>query len=718
MKGDRRALTSGLIPLGKTVSLYFLCLSLFLAFSVLLAESTDTYQVVFEEVGQVATSVSYLHLAIDLHLGDLRRALDDYDVIIDTTFDSVTPRHYPREFTTFEKYWNPLMTNFSSDFMTMRNQFRTRHKQLVARLDHLTDILPHAANSAPEEYHVDDVRFRRHSRTKRALPLVILKGVVGTLMGLYNRHQTNKLRETLDKTVKDQRRLMVTVASHDKQLDQLKSSYSYLPSIVKETSLMEPMKVLIRLLEIEAMIEKEVDRVTHAVQQAQHRRLSISVLSGDKLLKAFERIRLRTKELRLELLVEQPSDLFQIEVSYFFDGRDVSLLLHVPMAAPNSLLRLHRFLPFPLSFTATHFLLPRPDNTLFAISSGEPRLSLELNESDLEGCYHINSLHLCEKLGVLSARIENSCLGALYNQNFKRASDLCRLDVVPPAEQVLQLANNHYLVYALQTFTAHLKCRNFTASEHHFKAGINRLEVSPSCSLSLQEHVIFADSALRMDNQIREISWNPAELGMGPDELAEAQESIQAAVEDQHGTPTLANLRQRSGHRRRWIGWTLFLVLLGLIIGVAVKLWIIGFLSTRKIWLLKKSVKLIRSQVNAAASRVVPERLGRALRLPSSSAAPPPPPPPPASRHRAALPLNSEYSDVNSVYALEPVAPRAAMTSGPSRVPASRGPQHQRRRRHRTAGNLISRGRQLGRREVARLLAHLQPDRSQESGET
>ena len=715
MRGSR-PFTPGLIPLGKTVSLYFLCLFLLLAVSVLPAEPADTYQVVFEEVGQVATSVSYLHLAIDLHLIDLRRALDDYDVIIDSTFDAVTPLHFPREFTTFEKYWNPMMTNFSTEFMTMRNQFRTRHKQLVARLDHLTNILPHTAGNAPEDYQVDDVRFRRHSRTKRALPLVIIKGVVGTLMGLYNRHQTNKLRETLDNTVKEQKRLMVTVASHDKQLDMLKSSYSYLPVIVRETSLMEPMKVLIRLLEIEAMINKEVDRVTHAVQQAQHRRLAISVLSGDKLLKAFERIRLRTKELRLELLVEQPSDLFQIEVSYFFDGRDISLLLHVPMAAPNSLLRLHRFLPFPLSFTSTHFLLPRPDNSLFAISSGDKRLSLELKEADLEGCYHINSLHLCEKLGVLSSNIENSCLGALYNQNFERASDLCRLDVVPPAERVLQLGDNRYLIYALQTFTAPLKCRNFTASEHHFKAGINRVEVSPSCSLSLQEHVIFADSALRLDNQIREISWNPAELGMDPDELADAQESIQSAIEDQHDNPTLANLRQRSGHRRRWVGWTLFFVLLGLLIGVAVKLWILGFLSTRKIWLLKKSVKLIRSQVTAAVSRVVPERLGHSLRLPDLPASPR------AARSRPlpALLPSTEYSDVDSAYAVEPAGPRHVGVSVTARAPGVRTPHPQRRHRHRATGNLLNRGRQLGRqlgrREVARLLAHLQPERSQESG--
>ena len=46
----------------------------------------DSYQVVFEDVGQVATSVSYLHLAVDLHFPEVKKALDDYLHIVQTTF--------------------------------------------------------------------------------------------------------------------------------------------------------------------------------------------------------------------------------------------------------------------------------------------------------------------------------------------------------------------------------------------------------------------------------------------------------------------------------------------------------------------------------------------------------------------------------------------------------------------------------------------------------
>jgi hypothetical protein len=58
------------------------------------------------------------------------------------------------------------------------------------------------------------------------------------------------------------------------------------------------------------------------------------------------------------------------------DGRDVKLLLHVPMAPAESVLRLFQLLPFPLPFTDSHFLMPDPANQILALSSGIDRLCL------------------------------------------------------------------------------------------------------------------------------------------------------------------------------------------------------------------------------------------------------------------------------------------------------------------------------------------------------
>ena len=684
-------------PLGVILVLGLLGSSPFPLFPFSLAD--DSYQVVFEDVGQVATSVSYLHLAVDLHFPEVKKALDDYLQIVKTSFAAIGPLHFPPLTPHLAPVWTPIISNFTADYASLFDQFNTRHGNLLRRYNHFSTILPLTAKTTAHDYQVDDVRFKRSNRVKRFIPLVILKGAVGTLMGLYNRHQTKKLRDLLDTTVKEQKRVMVTDARQDLDIHNLQGSYSYLTGMVQQTGFGGPLRLIMRLFEIEALIEFELDRIEGTIQQAQHRRLSITTMTSTKLKQAFERIVSRTKELKMELLIEQPSDLFQIEVSYFFDGSDISLLLHIPMAAPNSLLRLQCFLPFPLSFTETHFLMPRPSKKLFAISSGEPRLSLELDEADLEGCYRLNSLHLCERLGVLSKKTDRTCLGALYTQDFDRATALCRMDVVAPSERVLQLGNNRYLVYATHSFTAHISCRNFTANEHHFKAGVNRIRVSPSCSLSLQDHVIYADSALEMDNQIREISWSPSELAMNDAEVEAVQESILAAEEDGETSPTLSELNRRSGHRRRWVGWTLFFVLLILLVIVVLALWIFGFISTHKWWLLKKSVALIHDQVSAAASRFVHSRSGRSL--------PPSPAPVPVRthvshhhHHHPSAPPEPRYAltppdDV--IYAVEPAPPPERTTS---------------RRRRRGTATLLSRGRQMGHRELARLLVRLQANQT------
>jgi len=710
----RRKAPSGATPFVVILSLYFLSLSLLPLFSSVFAASDGTYQVVFEEVGQVATSVTYLHLAIDLDLPELSDAVDDYREIMDETFRSATALQlgfgYPD--------WDAVLANFTKGFQSLQLQFRTRYLMMKKRLDHLMEILPHSAETREHKYETDDVRFRRHTRTKRALPLIIMKGVVGTLVGLYNRRQTGRLRQDLDTTIKWQRRLMATTIEHSKEIRHLQTYYSYLPGLVEKTSFIQPLMVVARFLEIEAKLEKEIQRATAAIQEAQHRRLSISLLNGTRLVSAFERIKDRARELRLDLLIERPSDLFQIEVSYFYDGKDVSLLLHIPMAAPNSLLRLQRFLPFPLSFTDHHFLLPNPSRRLFAISSSEQRLSLELDEADLEGCYRLNTLHLCERLGILSSKIDHTCLGALYNQNFEKATELCHMEVVNSTEKVLQLDGNRYLVYATHSFTAPISCRNLTANEIHFKTGVNQIQLSPSCMLSLQDHVIFADSALQTTNLVKMITWNPNEMEMTQEEKEEAVESIAAAAEDGHVNPSLTNLRQRSGHRRRWIGWIAFLVLTGGLIALAVMYGAPALVYIRKFLVLKKIVKTLRDQIAGLVARLAHDRLGalgtlsrsaqeRLVRLAS---APPPPPPDRTSSARpgpsrpagAALPIETEYTDA------EDYLPRPSARPGSTPGVQRRASQ---RRRQRVSGGLLHRGRLLGQRELGRLLLRLRNDR-------
>jgi hypothetical protein len=52
-----------------------------------------------------------------------------------------------------------------------------------------------------------------------------------------------------------------------------------------------------------------------------------------------------SQQAETELLVSQPSDLLQLELSYFYNGKMAILLLHVPTVPIGSLLRLVKLIP-------------------------------------------------------------------------------------------------------------------------------------------------------------------------------------------------------------------------------------------------------------------------------------------------------------------------------------------------------------------------------------
>ena len=240
-----------------------------------------------------------------------------------------------------------------------------------------------------------------------------------------------------------------------------------------------------------------------------------------------------------DLLLENPTDLFQIETSYIFDGSDVTLILHIPMSNHGATLRLMHFHPFPLSFSATHFLFPKPMHTLDGISSTKPQLLLDLTEADLEGCYRLGNIHLCERLGVLKSKTDLSCLGAMYAQKFCQLMELCQMDLIPFSKNVLQLADNWFLIYSISTFTAYVNCFNHTFAEHHLSIGVNKIHLSPTCNVKLTDHILFSDSSLRVESKIKQFAWNLDDVSFSESEVEEADVILEQISSQGANHPTL-----------------------------------------------------------------------------------------------------------------------------------------------------------------------------------
>jgi hypothetical protein len=204
---------------------------------------------------------------------------------------------------------------------------------------------------------------------------------------------------------------------------------------------------------IQSIMIQRLEKITHALQVALTRRLSVDYLGADEVCLIFKNVKERAEELNCQLLITQHSDLYQIETSMLFDGDDAHLLLHVPMVPRHVLLRLFRLQPFPLPFIQGQHLIPDVRNDVLAISSTDTLYNIQLSAQDLLSCHRINQVFMCSNFGVMSKKFENTCLGSLYMQRFNEAQHLCKFEIAPSEEKIFQLQKNWFALFLPNSFT-------------------------------------------------------------------------------------------------------------------------------------------------------------------------------------------------------------------------------------------------------------------------
>ena len=350
-----------------------------------------------------------------------------------------------------------------------------------------------------------------HHRAKR-LVWDIVNAVVGTYNGIYTRQQLQALKKQLF-AVEGKVDGLTTIAHVQGELIyQLDNSIT---DIARSTILAAANPSAVTSARFRQMLDisnQSFDKALRALQAAQYRRLSIDFLSPKQLTALFTTLSEYAANHAKRLLVEHPSDLLQCELSYFFTGADVVLLLHVPMAPAAAVLRLMRYRPFPIPLDDSTGLMPRLDRDVLAISEGSAlegtRLTMEVKFTDLMECHQINSVYLCQHHGVLQVQSNTSCLAALYSQDHDAALNLCQMNVVPLDEAVMPLGNNRFLVYNDQHgYNAELDCLHERDTDLTLRKGVNTIKLPEHCTLRLRTAFIFADSSVYLETDYHTYDW-------------------------------------------------------------------------------------------------------------------------------------------------------------------------------------------------------------------
>jgi len=205
--------------------------------------------------------------------------------------------------------------------------------------------------------------------------------------------------------------------------------------------------------------------------------LSIKLLNLHQLHTLFASIQATALQNQWTLLIKNPQDIFQLDVSYIRKSSDVIIIVHVPCLTDNHLLTIYRYANLPLPINAllytpqanntlqhlqpihtindlvSHFsnpmsltpaqdalyLLPKTDLIAIGRNDGLSHRYKLLTHADLAGCVQRNHIFLCEGHQVLRTDLEGSCLGSLYLQSQVGVRENCKIERKQLRETVFQV---------------------------------------------------------------------------------------------------------------------------------------------------------------------------------------------------------------------------------------------------------------------------------------
>ena len=577
----------------------------------LLLQPIVCQHVIFESIGQMAGAISYQHAKLTLNLSSIFMQFDKYEAALDFLHLNLSTPLKQKE-TAFVGEPTISIKTIVRDARRVNLDTVQLHRDEAAdisdAIDTLRNILPEIGQPQSHLPHLrpgrspDLQKIRKTaSRVSKVISfaskvasvvsggasgffnlLGLPFGIFGTYMGLYNKEQIDLVRKDLYSVINSHNRLVEVVQLQEAAISTITSQVNHLTSALHLSVLQNPGYTTARLSRIESQIRTRINIAIHTIQQAQHRRLAIDFLSAEQLNIVFHKLTEQAAMNDCQLLVQQRSDLFQLETSYFFDGADVHLLLHVPMVPKDSLLRLFKLHPFPLPLSGSHVLVPNVKEDILALSSGFNRYSAQLSATDLLGCHVVNNIYLCERHGVLNLHLNTTCLGALYMQDFDAVKKFCSLEVHRTGEIVHQLLNNWYLIYTPTSQTIPISCHNGTQSEKHLSKGTSRVYISPGCRAHLASHLIISDISIKLESDLLHFEWRWDEVNMEGLNVDTIIPQLALLEESGLFRPTLSDLHKLELHRKQspsW--WTVIANFIGNLVMFVFFLVIVIFLGVR-----------------------------------------------------------------------------------------------------------------------------------------
>lgn len=542
--------------------------------------STDEHFLVFDKVGEMASSTTYMHVMLPLNFTSIQHQINE---INDTLYQVKSTKLFEQK-----GYWEKLTLYDHLDYNV--NALLRRLQEVQSSLDTVNDLLPEVDAfqrsyrteeegrfPQPPEIEIDTFSHLGHPTLKRHKRWIfgLLGGVVGTLFGLYNHYEIQNIAAKVTDIEHTQNLLIHLTAEHTRQIEQISKATDKLYDALTAYTQVNPQIIYIEFNELVSQLERKMITLNNVVQRLQDRRLSSDWLTKDQMNALHETVLKYTKDNHYTLLSNLRTHYLQLELSYVRNKDGVIGLLHIPCITSKKLKNIMRYVPFPIplqnptehssysvqqSLTGQHNLgasviteTLSKSEALYLVAEadhiaidGDNRFRL-LKEADFASCIQHNRLYLCDHHKVEYTKPHTTCLGSLYLKNVDGVRKNCRFEKRPLKEEVFQIDSNTWLVYSPHQQVSNVVCNNGSSFTAEF-GKVTRLHVPDGCSVDLETLRITVQDTVKLPLPTMVSAWRwdplslPADLLHSLPHLDAAFNTLSKAMEEKD-TATMEHVR-------------------------------------------------------------------------------------------------------------------------------------------------------------------------------
>ena len=446
----------------------------------------------FQTMGRITPSPSYGHVHLTIDLERVETHLENmFNTLNDLYFKAV-------------EFRQPHISARCQKFLINTKEELKSLKERMQDYNLMTDLSPQESRRVKRFLGAIAIGIATSSLAIGIGNTAAIVGLKASLsdVGTRQHHITDILQEhevsihNVQHNLDEMKRSVVDIANHVIDSDMLQK---FLEAEITITKAMQELKHM-------------VDCVTLGTERLFMHRLPLCFTNTTNLIRAHERLTQDALKKKLRPVQPNIAAYLRYEVSTIIKDKKIHIFVHVPLSNEANNMQLLKFYSLPIPISPSLHMQVEIRQQFLAIS--EDGLHASLDNSVIETSYKFGELHFPRFPLPLKKRLQDSCLGSIYQQNYTNLQLKCPVVFFQLTEMVEVFTPNTLMFYSNKPQTIQISCPDSTHQRHLAVESQKQIVLNKGCRASTDKHVFQAGYDISVDDDIQRwpTIWNISDV--------------------------------------------------------------------------------------------------------------------------------------------------------------------------------------------------------------